>query len=405
MKNNVACIDIGSSKVLAVTAELAGHDLQIIGYGAAHTRGVSKGRIVDVDKAASSIDLALQRLERENNAPVTEVAVTMSGKNLKCSSTQGFVSLLPPGKEVRRPDILQAIDHSRHISIPAGSEQITAIPREFRVDGQRGIKQPIGQRGSRLEVLSLIVTTDSNDLDNLEKAIKLTNRKIVDVVPTPMAGVAGCLGPDTMDAGALLVDLGHGTTSVAVARNGSISFLASLPVGSVNVTNDIAQLLQLEQGIAEKLKCENGSSVASKVSDEEAIPLNIGGKKKMLRRKILCEIIESRMREIGTLIINSLEEGGIEPKSITNVVLTGGGSLLNGADLTLGDMLGSRRARVAWPKLTGHHARHMAVPEASVAVGVARISLQATVDELTTVRGAEDWKQRFRAFRAQLGGV
>lgn len=401
--DGVACaVDIGSSKVLAIAARKVEDEIRVIAYGAGPARGVEKGQITDPERAAGAINYAIERLEREVGHEVNDIALTIGGSQLESAATQGFVPIYPEGRPVRRTDILQAVEHCRHVTMPAGREQILAMPREYRLDDSRGISSPVGQSAKRLEVVTLLVTAPSSSVDAIQLISDQLGRRMVELVPTPMAAALGSLTSEQMESNGIVIDLGHGTTSLAVLRNGAVAFVGAVPIGAHHVTRDLAQLLDCELPEAERLKCESGTADLPGVNPEEAVMVRQKGSnhQRALKKRVLAEIISSRLRETARHAAEKVARGGFEFSDLPTVYLTGGGALLDGADSVFGDAFGARRVKIVWPRLTGNHARHLAVPEASVAVGAARYALSAGVDELQSVRGVDTWREGLKAFQS-----
>jgi len=394
-------VDIGSSKILALAARKIGDDLRVQAYGAGPSRGVEKGQIVDAERAAGAVSYALERLEKDAGQRFTEIALTLGGSSLESAATQGFVPIYPEGRTVRRSDVFQAVEHCRHVTMPAGREQILAMPREYRVDDARGIASPVGLPAKRLEVITLLVTSPSSHVDAIQSIAEQLGRHLVDVVPTPLAAALGSLSPDQMETNGVLLDLGHGTTSIAVIRQGTVSFVAAIPVGAHHITRDIAHLLDCELAEAERVKCESGTADLLAINPEEAVMLRqkAGKQPRALKRRVLGEIISARLKETARMAAEKVVNGGFDLNELSTLYLTGGGALIGGADTVFGDAFGSKRVKMSWPRLAGTHARHLAVPEASAAVGAARYALAAGVEDLKPARGAANWRDGLKAFQ------
>ena len=384
MSQTVCCVDIGSSKILAVAFSRQGSELKVLGYGAGPARGVERGLVTDVDRLAGALDYALQRLERETGERYQDIILNIGGRHLTCSSSQGFVKLLPPDQKVRSSHLLQVVDHSRHVGLPAGYEQIMA--------------------SVRLEVLTLLVNAPSQELDQLQAAVEAANRTIVDLVPSPLAAVFGLAPREMREEHALVLDFGYSTTSISVVRHGTVAFVGVAPVGSHHITKDIAALLQCSEAEAERLKTQQAHVKLSDIVADEAVEVvqNEGEPARKLKRRVLCEIVESRVRETLAHVRRLVESEGFSTQGVPVALLTGGGALLGGMDAAVEQELGVQRARTTWPKLTGMHARHLGVPEATVAVGLARIALEEGVEELQPARDSAGWRERLRAVWAML---
>ncbi|MBI3721017.1 MAG: cell division protein FtsA, partial [Fimbriimonas ginsengisoli] len=317
------------------------------------------------------------------------------GSHLEGVNAQGFVPIYPRSRTITREDVLQVINHSRQVVLPPDREQIEAIPREFRIDGQRGIQRPIGMSGGRLEVVTYLVTGQTTHLQNVEKAVSMAGRQVEQMVLQPLASGLGVLTAEELDLGVVVADVGGGTTDVAVFSGGSIAFSASLPIGGQLVTSDLSKLLKTSPDEAERLKTEAGCALARLVGEKESVTVTQLGQAEArpLQRRVLCEIIESRMREIAKMVWQQIERSGLNGMLPGGIVLTGGGSRLSGSADLFGDVLKNMRVRVGEPDVDGKaHGGY----SFATAVGLARYALDSFEDELVPASGVTDWKQKIR---------
>ena len=211
----VAVLDIGSSKVVCLAAmddREGGFDLQ--GLAVAECKGVKRGVVTDLEETARAIDAAIRRVEQQTGSPVSSVLATVNGTHLEGHNAMGFVPIYPRSRQISREDVLQVINHSRQFMIPPDREMVQALPREFRIDGERGVQRPIGMNGSKLEVTTYIVTGQTTHIQNLEKVVSMTGRKVDQMIVAPLASGLGVLTPDEIELGAAVVDIGEGTTDV-----------------------------------------------------------------------------------------------------------------------------------------------------------------------------------------------
>jgi cell division protein FtsA len=283
-------------------------------------------------------------------------------------------------------------------------EQIQALPREFKIDGQRGIRKPIGMNGSKLEVVTYIVTGQTTHIQNIEKAIAMAGKRVEQMVVQPLASGLGVLTDEEMELGTAVVDIGGGTTDVAVFTGGSIAFGATVPVAGVLVTSDLSKLLKTTMEEAERLKLESGNAVPKLVPDEDSVNvMQLGHTQyRSLQRRVLVEIIESRMRELAMMVKQQIEKSGMTGMLPGGIVLTGGGSLLPGTEKLFSDILKNSRVRVAAPNINGPHASTLNQAEMATVAGLARFAVQFADDELAPAESG-NWKDRIRTFWTSLG--
>ncbi len=386
----IAVLDIGSSKVTCLAAMddgEGGFDLQ--GLAVAECKGMRRGVVNDLEETSRAIDAAVRRVEQQIGSKVDSVLATLSGSHLEGHNAMGFVPIYPRSRQISREDVLQVINHSRQFMIPPDREMIQALPREFKIDGQRGIQRPIGMNGSKLEVTTYIVTGQSTHIQNIEKAVAMTGRKVDQMMVGSLASGLAVLTPDEIELGSVVVDIGEGVTDVGVFQGGSICYSASIPIGGGLVTSDISKLLRTSPEEAERLKVFHGFALASGVDERESVEVHQLGhpEARALQRKVLCEITESRMRELAVMVRQQIEKSGQYAVLPGGVVLTGGGSLLNGTDKLFTDVLKHLRVRKAEPKLYGGHGMDTDRAGLASATGAAKFGIQCFEDELGPASG------------------
>lgn len=386
----VTVLDIGSSKVACLSAMddgEGGFDLQ--GLAVAECKGVKRGVVTDLEETSRSIDAAVRRVEQQLDQKIENVVATISGSHLEGHNAMGFVPIYPRSRQISREDVLQVINHSRQFMIPPDREMIQALPREFKIDGQRGVQRPIGMNGSKLEVTTYIVTGQTTHIQNIEKAVSMTGRKVDQMVVSALASGLGVLTPDEIELGAVVVDIGEGTADIGVFQGGSISYSASIPIGSGLVTSDISKLLRTSPEEAERIKVFHAQATAAGVNESESVEITQLGhpEPRALQRKVLSEITESRMRELAVMVRQQIEKSGLYAVLPGGVVLTGGGSLLQGTDKLFSDVLKHLRVRRAEPKLYGGHGMDTDRAGLATSAGAARFALQCFEDELGPVSG------------------
>ncbi|MFI5385553.1 MAG: cell division protein FtsA [Fimbriimonadales bacterium] len=405
-KNLVTILDIGSTKTVCLAAapdEEGG--LEVAGLSISDSRGIKRGVIVDIDEAAKSIDNAIRRLKADLGHDVPGVVVGVGGAHIEGMNAQGFVPIYPRSRVISREDVLQVINHSRQVVLPPDREMIQALPREFRIDGQRGILKPIGMNGSKLECVTYIVTGQATHLQNVEKAIGMTGHRVDQMVLLPLASGLGALTQEQIELGSAVVDIGGGVTEIAIFSGGSVAFSASIPIGGALVTSDVSKLLKTSPEGAERLKTLHGVAMARNIAEKETVDVHQIGHAtaRPLQRKVLCEIIESRMRELAQMVKQQIEKSGMYGVLPGGVVLTGGGAMLEGTQNLFEDVLKHLRVEIVEPKVDGAAHGLTDRPGMAAALGMARFAIQCFGDELGPA-GSAGWKERVRTFWSLLSG-
>lgn len=327
-------LDIGTANVRAVQAKFdaQAQGYSIIGASEVPAVGIRRGVIVDIEEAVSSISVALEKVERMTGVPVQAANVSIGGSHISSISSHGVIAVSRADGEIMENDIVRAIDASQVISIPQNKEVLHVFPKSFTLDGQTGIKDPLGMTGIRLEVDTIIVQAGLPFVKNLTKAIMQAGLEIEDLVLAPCAAAESVLSRRQRDLGVIVADLGAGTTSVAVYEEGDLLHTAVIPIGQMHVTNDIAIGLRCSIETAEKVKLHYGHSDPKAVPKDEEIDLSKldAGEEETTMRHYVVEIIEARQEEIFDHINNELKKINRDGKLPSGVVLTGGGSKMPG---------------------------------------------------------------------------
>ena len=333
MKTNIiTSIDLGSSTVRCVIADVSLDDgqVRVLGAGIVQANGMRRGAVVDINDAADAISAAVEKAEQMSGERVKNAIVSIGGAGIVVKETQGVIAIGRADGEVNEDDVVRVIDAAQAISIPSNNEVIHVIPRSFRLDDQRDIKDPVGLRGVRLEVDAVIVEAPSNHVKNLTGAMERADIAIDDFIIEPLAAAESTLTKKQKELGVVLVNLGASTTSVAVYEEGELIHTAVLPVGSDFITHDIAIGLRTEIDIAERVKFEFGSADMDSVDKKSMIDLShIDEREQDLVYHVhVLEIIEARLDEMFDLVIRELEKIGKDQLLPAGAVLTGGGAHL-----------------------------------------------------------------------------
>jgi len=329
-ENIIVGLDVGTTKICTVVGEVSGGEINIIGIGTHPSIGLRKGVVVNIESTVESIQKAVEEAELMGGCEISSVYTGIAGGHITGFNSRGIVAI--KGSEVTKLDVERVIDAARAVAIPMDREVIHVIPQEFIVDDQTGIQNPVGMSGVRLEAKIHIVTGAVTSAHNIVKCVNRSGLDVCDIVLEPLASGEAVLTGEEKDLGTALLDLGGGTSDLAIFFEKNIKHTFVLSLGGNNLTNDIAIGLRASQTDAEKIKKKYGTCIAKNISAEEMIEVpGMGGRKpRKLPRQILGEILEPRMEEIFTLIKREIYRAGMENVITSGVVLTGGTSLLEG---------------------------------------------------------------------------
>lgn len=400
-------LDLGTTKAVCLGAEHdLGGNLQVRVAATAPAKGLRKGRIEDPDMAAVTIDELVRKTEHLGGREIRDLVVGLGGTHVQSASSQGFVPVFPPGRAINREDVLHVINHSRQIPVGADREQIHALPREFRIDGRRGIKEPIGTPAAKLEVLTCILSAQTAEISVFERALHLAGRRATQIVPSVVASALGVTTKEERERGIAVVDLGGGTTSIAVFVGGALAYVGAIPIGGQTVTNDVRLLLKTSDEESERLKHQHGAALAIAADEGETVEVLQADQERPrpMERRVLCEIIESRMRELAGLIAAKLDDFGGSRELDAGIAVTGGGSLLAGIGTLFANSLPRTAITVRAPQVGGAYGSIVSRPGMATAVGLARFGLESVEDELVSAGGGEGWRDRVRSFWSLFGG-
>jgi cell division protein FtsA len=323
-------LDIGTTKICVIVAERTENGIDVVGIGTHPSRGLRKGVVVDIDATVRSIKHAVEEAELMADCEITSVYAGIAGGHIRGFNSHGVVAV--KDREVHDGDVRRVIDAAKAVAIPMDREVIHVIPQEFIIDDQDGIREPLGMSGVRLEAKIHIVTAAVTSAQNIVKCANKAGLNVMDIVLEPLASAEAALAEDERDLGVCLIDIGGGTTDVAVFADGSIKHTSVLGLGGYHITNDIAVGLRTPFEQAERIKKKFGMASARYLGSDDVISVpSVGGRRpRQVSRKILCEIIEPRVDEIVTLARQELVKAGLEDRIPSGVVLTGGCSALRG---------------------------------------------------------------------------
>mgnify|MGYP000082392997 CR=1 FL=1 len=362
-------LDIGTTKICVLVAEPTPRGLDVIGIGTHPSHGLRKGVVVNIDATVNSIRRAVEEAELMAGCEIASAYVGIAGGHIKGINSEGVVAL--KSKEVTEADIRRVIDAAKAVAIPMDREVIHIVPQEYIVDGQDGIKDPLGMSGVRLEVKVHIVTGAVTSAQNLIKCANRAGLAVNDIVLQQLASSLAALTPQEKELGVALVDVGGGTTDIAIFHRGSIKHTAVLSLAGDQITNDIAIGLRTPIEEAEKIKKKYGCALASLVPKEEKIEVPMVGDRggRIVSRALLAEIIEPRVEEIFTLVQKEIASSGFQRLIASGVVLTGGTALLEGV-VELAEQIFDLPVRRGYPQGVGGLVDIVRNPIFATAVGL-----------------------------------
>lgn len=372
MRRTVVGIDVGTTKVCTIVAQVsASGQANVLGVGTTTSKGLDKGVVVDIDDAVNAVATSIEKAERLSGYRIDTAFVGVAGRHISSLNSRGVVAVASPEHEITHHDVARAVEAAQAVAIPTQREIVHVIPRTYIVDGNEGIRDPVGMSGFRLEVETHIVTGEVMAIQNLIKTVQRAGVEIDDLVLQPLASGEAVLTREDKERGVVLVDIGGGTTDIAVFIQGGIWHTSVIPVGGNHFTNDIVYVLHTPHNTAEYLKLKYGSAIADEVPSE--IPLDeaatedapqaesdlidvdtlVVGERQQVSRQLLNEVLQSRAEQLVELIYNEIQRSGYDGLLQAGIVITGGGAQLPRFDELMRDMLGLP-VRVGYPTgLTG----------------------------------------------------
>ena len=331
-KNNIVVgLDIGTSKVCAVIGEMTENGVEIIGVGSHPSQGLRKGVVINIEGTVNSVKKAIEEAGLMAGCEIHTVFTSISGGHIKAFNSHGIVAV--KNKEVTQRDLERVIDAARAVAIPMDRDVIHVLPQDYIIDDQDGIREPLGMSGVRLEAKVHIVTGAQTSAQNIVKCCNRTGLNVAEIVLSPLAAAEAVLSDEERELGVVLIDVGGGTTDIAIYHDGTVKHTAVVGIGGNHVTNDIAAGLRTPFNDAERIKQRHGFARASMVNDDERVDVpSVAGKgPSSVSRQILCEIIEPRLDEIFELVQKEVAKSGFEGALTSGIVITGGSMLLPGA--------------------------------------------------------------------------
>ncbi len=379
----VTAIDVGSSKVVALMAESPGEtrtvtagpagEFNVIGVGIAPSRGIKRGQIINISEAASAIHEAVEGAERSSANKISSAIMSIAGTHISTQNSQGTVAIGRGDQGVGQEDVDHAIEAAQAISVPNNREIIHVIARHFRVDEQEGVRNPMGMLGFRLEVQAHIVTGATTAIQNLMKCASMAQIEVPELVLAPLAAAEAVLTPTEREMGVILVDVGSGTTDVAIFIDGTVWHASTIEVGGGHFTSDLAMCLRLPLETAERIKISHGHAYPPDLSLEQPfVVAGFGDEQRItVQRRDIAMILQARAEELFGLVMQEVKRSGYDGLLTAGLVVTGGGSQLPGLREMGRDVTGLP-VRIAQPRDIQGLVDNLHSPAYATAVGLLR---------------------------------
>lgn len=369
-KDLIVALDIGTSKVVAVVAEVLPEGrFEVLGLGQHESMGMRKGVVVNIEATVNSIQRALEEAELMADCKIGGVYTGVSGNHIASLNSSGMVAV--KDKEVTAADVSRVVEIAQAVNIPMDQQVLHVLEQEFFVDTQEGIREPVGMSGFRLEVRVHIVTAASSAVQNIERCVRRCGLEVQELMLAPLASSTACLTDDEKELGVVLVDIGSGTTDIAIYTGGAIRHTHVIPIAGDQITSDIATMLRTPMPDAEEIKLRYGLAREANASPEELLEVpGLGDRpNRQVKRHALGAVIEPRLEELFQLVQHSVRESGYENLLASGVVITGGTALLPGI-VELAEDVFLKQVRVAMPIYHGSLADMMRNPRFSTAMGL-----------------------------------
>ncbi len=402
MKHETVCgLDIGTTKTCAVVAVEGPAGLEIVGVGEAPSLGMRKGVVVDLEETIKSIEAATEKAERMAGLHIGDVYVGITGDHIRCTNNRAVVATSSEDREVSNIDVRRVIDASKIINLPADRQIIHAIPRYFTVDGQDGVDDPVGMAGGRLEVDTHIITGGSTFITNVLKCVHRAGLEAAGLVFEPLASAASTLMPDEKQVGVVLLDIGGGTTDIAVYSLGSAVFTATVPVGGNILTNDVSLGLKTSLGEAEEVKKTWGAGIAENGEQTFTVHGLDGRTTKEVTTQQLRAIVVPRVLETLRMAKQKIIDSVPRDLVLGEVVITGGGSLLPGLTPIAEDVFGLP-TRVGVPQTMSGLTEMLAQPQYATAIGLVLFGANGEMEDNSGSRRGGSMLNKIRNWFADL---
>lgn len=375
-KNLIVGLDIGTSKIVAIVAELQPEGtLKVIGLGQHISRGLKKGVVINIESTMQAIQRALEEAELMADCKINNVYTGIAGSHIKSLNSHGMVKI--KDAEVSQMDVDRVIETARAIALPADQQILHILTQEFIIDGQEDVREPLGMSGMKLEVKVHIVTGAVAAAQNIVKCIKRCGIEVSDLILQPLASSLAVLTEDEKELGVCLVDIGGGTTDIAVFKQGAIRHTAVVPIAGDQMTNDVAVAFRTPTQSAEDIKIKHGCALRQLADPREVVevPGVDGREPRQLSVQTLAEVLEPRVVELYELILNELRRSGMEEMIASGIVITGGSAMMRGM-VELGEEIFHMPVRLGMPRYVGGLSEVVSNPRYATGVGLVLMGKQ-----------------------------
>lgn len=375
-KNLIVGLDIGTSKIVAIVAELQPEGtVKVIGLGQHVSRGLKKGVVINIESTMQSIQRALEEAELMADCKINNVYTGIAGSHIKSLNSHGMVKI--KDAEVSQMDVDRVIETARAIALPADQQILHILTQEFIIDGQEDVREPLGMSGMKLEVKVHIVTGAVAAAQNIVKCIKRCGIEVSDLILQPLASSLAVLTEDEKELGVCLVDIGGGTTDIAVFKQGAIRHTAVVPIAGDQMTNDVAVAFRTPTQSAEDIKIKHGCALRQLADPREIVevPGVDGREPRQLSVQTLAEVLEPRVVELYELVLNELRRSGMEEMIASGIVITGGSAMMRGM-VELGEEIFHMPVRMGLPRYVGGLSEVVSNPRYATGVGLVLMGKQ-----------------------------
>ncbi|MEE8337076.1 MAG: cell division protein FtsA [Dehalococcoidia bacterium] len=373
-----AAIDVGTTKVCTIVGEVTpSQELRILGVGIGPSAGLAKGMVDNIQAAIEAIASSVERAERASGTRILSAHVGIAGPHVSSMNSRGIVAIADPRNSIAESDVQRALESARIVNVPTNREVIHVIPRYYVVDGQDDVVDPAGMYGSRLDVETHVVTASTSAMHNLVQCVEGAGVRVDGLILEPLASAEAVVEREELEHGAVLCDIGGGTTDIAVFERGAVTHTAVLPIGGLHMTRDLVVALRVPQPAAERVKREYGHAIPSMVDEEEEVQVDAFGAEghRMVPRRLMAQVLQARVEELFELVSAEIRRGSSLDMLSAGVILTGGASSLEGIDLLAEDVL-QLPARIGRPRHLAGLSDILHDPAYATSVGLLRWALK-----------------------------
>ncbi len=393
-------LDIGTSKIVTIVAELqADNNIEVVGLGQHASKGLKKGVVIDIELTVQSVQRALEEAELMADCKIEHVFSGISGSHIKSYNSHGMVKIKEG--EVMQSDVDYVIETAKAMSLPADQEILHCLTQEFEIDGQNDVRSPLGMSGKRLDVRVHIVSGAISAAENIMKCIKRCGVNPISLTLQPLASGKAVLTEDERELGVCLIDIGGGTTDIAIYKNGTIRHTAVLPIAGDQMTNDIAIAFRTRTATAEEIKIQHGCAYTQLADSEETI--EVPGVDEREARELpiarLSEVLETRIEELYKMVLSELQSSGMEQLIDAGIVITGGASMMKGM-VELGEDVFRKQVRIGLPKNVGGLSEVVNNPRYATGVGLLMLGQEQVINKQNVTLGQSGLSRAAKAMKS-----